>query len=177
MKCRYYLAPTLDSTHTISDDLHAIGVKDWYIHVFSKDEAGLQKEKIHSSNFLETSDALGGGLTGAIIGLVFGMLAALILRVAQPFGHDPSGFMYTIVVLAPAGFGLWEGALLRAKYGGRKISAFLDEIESGKYLFLIYTPESKGEAVREMMQEKHPDSEYVAVDEHFLDPLHAVEHQ
>lgn len=28
MKCLYYLAPTLASTRTISDDLHAIGVKD-----------------------------------------------------------------------------------------------------------------------------------------------------
>ena len=173
MKCIYYLAPTLDSTHTISDDLHAVGVKDWYIHVVSKDEAGLQKEKIHSSNYLETSDALSGALTGAIIGLLFGVLAALVLMVT-PFG---SGFVYAIVVLAPAGFGLWVGALLRSKYDSGKISAFHDDIEAGKYLFLIYTPESKGDAVRKMMQEQHPESEYVAVDEHFVDPLRAVKHK
>ena len=176
MKCIYYLAPTLDSTHTISDDLHAVGVKDWYIHVVSKDEAGLQKDKIHSSNYLETSDALGGAVTGAIIGLVFGVLAALVLMVSS-FGPNLSGFLYAIVVLAPAGFGLWEGALLRSKYDGRKIAAFHDDIEAGKYLFLIYTPESKGDAVRKMMQEKHPESEHVAVDEHFADPLRAVEHR
>ena len=174
MKCIYYLAPTLDSTHTISDDLHAVGVKDWYIHVVSKDEAGLQKEKIHSSNYLETSDALGGALTGAIIGLLFGVLAALVLMVAP---LNLSGFAYAIVVLAPAAFGLWEGALLRAKYDSGKIAAFHDDIEAGKYLFLIYTPESKGDAVRKMMQEKHPESEPVAEDEHFVDPLRAVKHK
>ena len=173
MKCIYYLAPTLDSTHTISDDLHAVGVKDWYIHVASKDEAGLQKEKIHSSNYLETSDALSGALTGAIIGLLFGVLAALFLMVS-PFG---SGFVYAIVVLAPAVFGLWVGAMLRSSYDGKKIDAFHDDLEAGKYLFLIYTPESMDDVVRKMMQEKHPESEHVAVDEHFLAPLRPVQHK
>ena len=51
MKCLYYLTPALNSAHTISDDLHAVGVKDFYIHVISKDEAGLQKKHIHSSNY------------------------------------------------------------------------------------------------------------------------------
>lgn len=62
MKCLYYLAPTLASTRTISDDLHAIGVKDWFIHVISNDEAGLKKERIHSSNYIETLDFLRTGL-------------------------------------------------------------------------------------------------------------------
>lgn len=62
MKCLYYLAPMLASTRTISDDLHAIGVKDWYIHVISNDEAGLKKERIHSSNYIETLDFLRTGL-------------------------------------------------------------------------------------------------------------------
>ena len=37
MKCLYYLAPTLASTRTISDDLYSVGVSDWYIHVISRD--------------------------------------------------------------------------------------------------------------------------------------------
>jgi len=53
MKCLYYLTSTLDSTRKITDDLHQAGIDDWFIHVLSKDEAGLKKEKIHSSNYLE----------------------------------------------------------------------------------------------------------------------------
>ena len=56
MKCLYYLAPTLDSTHGISDDLHEVGVKDFFVHVISRDEAGLKQQHIHSSNYLETLD-------------------------------------------------------------------------------------------------------------------------
>lgn len=65
MKCFYYLAPTLESTHQISDDLHDVGVRDWLLHVITKDEAGLKREHIHSSNYFETLDLVRGGLIGA----------------------------------------------------------------------------------------------------------------
>ena len=54
----YYLAPSLVSTHQISDDLHAAGVEDWLVHVISRDEAGLKRDKLNSSNWLETTDLL-----------------------------------------------------------------------------------------------------------------------
>ena len=176
MKCVYYLAPTLDSTHSISDDLHEIGVNDWRIHVVSKNEAGLKIERIHSSNYLETSDALAGALTGAIVGLIVGFLAALILSAALPPDQNLPGIVYALVIFFPAGFGLWIGALLRAKYDGAKITAFHDEIEAGKYLFLIYAPASERDAIRKMMQLKHPESEYAATDDHYLNPLREVSH-
>ena len=65
MKCMYYLAPTLDDTQRISDDLHEAGVNDWFLHVVSKDEAGLRREKLHSSNYLETLDVVRDGFIGA----------------------------------------------------------------------------------------------------------------
>ena len=79
MKCIYYLAPTLDSAHTISDDLHTVGVKNWYIHVISKDEAGLKKERIHSSNYIETLDFMRFGLIGAFSGFIIGVIGTVIL--------------------------------------------------------------------------------------------------
>lgn len=176
MKCIYFLAPTLDSTHSISDDLHDIGVNDWRIHVVSKDEAGLKKEHIHSSNYLETSDALAGAATGAVVGLVIGFFAALLLAVSLSPGQPLPAFTYVLITLFPAGFGLWIGALLRAKYEGKKIHAFHDEIEAGKYLFLIYAPEIKGDDIRRMMKIRHPESELVAVDDHYLNPLREVSH-
>lgn len=176
MKCVYYLAPTLDSTHSISDDLHEIGVKDWRIHVVSKNEAGLKKERIHSSNYLETSDALAGALTGAIVGLIIGFCAALVLSAALPSDQNLPGFAYALVIFFPAGFGLWVGALLRSKYDGAKTAAFHDEIEAGMYLFLIYAPDSERDAIRKMMKLKHPESKYAATDDHYLDPLREVSH-
>jgi hypothetical protein len=75
MKCKYYLSPSLVSTHQISDDLHDVGVEDWLLHVVSSDEEGLNKEKIHSSNWLETTDLLRDGFIGANFGFIAGALA------------------------------------------------------------------------------------------------------
>ena len=47
MKCLYFLAPTLASTHDVSEDLHQVGVEDFYLHVICKDESGLRKQHIH----------------------------------------------------------------------------------------------------------------------------------
>ena len=46
----YYLAPSLLSTHKIADDLKALGIAEWFVHVISKDEAGLKKEQLHSAD-------------------------------------------------------------------------------------------------------------------------------
>jgi hypothetical protein len=73
MRCLYYLAPTLESTHQITDDLHEAGVKDFFLHVIAKDESALEAEHIHSSNYLETLDILRDGFIGAAIGCLFGL--------------------------------------------------------------------------------------------------------
>ena len=93
MKCMYYLAPTLDETHRISDDLHDAGVNDWFLHVVSKDEAGLKKEKLHSSNYLETLDLIRDGFIGANIGFIVGVLGAALLMFTQPFGPNMPNFV------------------------------------------------------------------------------------
>ena len=80
MKCLYYLAPTLDSTHDISDDLHAVGVKDFFLHVISRDEAGLKKQHVHSSNYLETLGLIRHGFIGSAIGFLAGLIGVGLLR-------------------------------------------------------------------------------------------------
>ena len=174
MKCLYYLVPTLNSTHTISDDLHAIGVKDWYMHVISKDEAGLKKEHIHSSNYMETLDFVRTGLIGATIGLIVGGVGAVLAMVVQPLGPGLSGFAYLAIIVFATLFGAWAGGLYGIGAENQRLNAFHNDIEAGEYLFLIYARKSKIEAVDRMMREKHPESRHVATDVHFINPLRTV---
>jgi hypothetical protein len=171
MECLYYLAPTLDSTQTISDDLHAVGVNDWYLHVISKDEAGLRKERIHSSNYIETMDFMRAGFVGAWLGFIVGMIGALLLMATKPFGPETSGFIYLVVVIFTTLFGAWEGGLYGVATENRKLAQFHDEIESGKYLFLIYARKRQRDTVRAMMRVRHPESALVGTDEHFISPF------
>ena len=105
MKCLYFLSPDLVSTRRVSDDLHNAGIDDWFIHVVSKDEAGLQKERIHSSNWLETKDLLRDGFIGANIGFILGVLGAGLAMYLQPFGPDMPGFVYILIIAFATCFG------------------------------------------------------------------------
>ena len=174
MQCLYYLAPTLNSARIISDDLHAVGIKDWYLHVISKDEAGLKKERVHSSNYMETMDLIRAGLFGACLGFSIGVLGAFLIMAIKPFGPNVPAFIYIAFIMFATCFGAWEGGLYGIATENRKLAAFHDDIAAGKYLFLVYTRRDKIEAVREMMQLKHPGAQHVASDEHFIDPFSNV---
>lgn len=174
MKCLYFLSPDLVSTRRISDDLHDVGIDDWFIHVISKDEAGLKKERIHSSNWLETKDLLRDGFIGANIGFILGVIGAGLMMYFKPFGPDMSGIVYVLIIAFATCFGAWEGGLFGVATESRKLARFHDEVESGKYLILIYAQKGKGELVKQMMAERHPEAVHVATDRHFVNPFSIV---
>jgi hypothetical protein len=171
MKCLYYLAPTLDSTHVISDDLHEAGVKDFFLHVISRDEAGLQQQHIHSSNYLETLDVVRDGVIGGVLGFVVGLVGVALLDYFDPIGVEIPAFVYYALVGVATLFGAWEGGLIGVGIENRKLAKFHDDLEAGKYLILIYALKEQEAAVRKMMHESHPESELVAVDRHFINPF------
>jgi hypothetical protein len=171
MKCLYYLAPTLESTHDISDDLHAVGIRDFFVHVISRDEAGLKKQHIHSSNYLETLDVVRDGLIGGVLGFIVGLIGVALLRYFDPFGIEVPNLVYYALVGVATLFGTWEGGLVGIGVENRKIARFHDDIEAGKFLILIYALKEQEGAVRKMMKERHPESEFAAVDRHFVNPF------
>jgi hypothetical protein len=173
MKCLYYVAPTLKSTLDISDDLHAVGINDYFGHVVSRDESGRKQHHIHSSNYLETLDLIRDGLIGAVLGFLAGLLGVWALQYFDPLGpkiHVPMLVNYAIVVVVTL-FGAWEGGLIGIAAENKKIARFHDDLEAGKYLILIYVLMIKEPAVRAMMSERHPEAELAAVDRHFINPF------
>jgi hypothetical protein len=176
MKCLYYLAPTLKSTHDISDDLHEVGINDYFLHVVSRDESGLKQQHIHSSNYLETLDLIRDGLIGAVVGFLAGLLGVWALQYFQPLGpnvHVPS-FVYYLIVAVATLFGAWEGGLIGVASENKKLARFHDDLEAGKYLILIYALKAKEDTVRAMMRERHPEAELVAVDSHYINPFSSI---
>jgi hypothetical protein len=154
--------------------VRALGVDDSLLHVISKDEAGLQKEHVHSSNYLETLDLIRDGLLGAALGVIPGVIGVALLRYFQPFGPDVPRVVYLATVAVAILFGAWEGGLTGIASENRKLATFHDDIECGGYLILIYTPKDQEAAVREMMRSRHPGAELAAIDRHFINPFSAV---
>jgi hypothetical protein len=174
MKCLYYLTPTLESTQKISDDLHEAGVDDWFIHVISKDASGLKKEQIHSGNYIEKLDILRYGIIGMLIGFISGLIVAGIVMLTQPFGTEAKNIVYYGIVILLTCFGAWSGGLTGVASENRKITEFHSDIESGKYLILIYARKNMENVIKEMMKKKHPESTLEAVDENFYNPLSSL---
>lgn len=171
MKCLYYIAPSLPSTNDIADDLHKVGVKDFFVHVISRDEAGLKRQHVHSSNYLETLDVLRDGLLGGIVGLLVGVVGVWLLKRFDPIGIEiPSLVQYALVGVATL-FGAWEGGLIGVAVENHKLARFHDEVEAGKYLVLIYAFREQEDSVRRMMKERHPEARLAAVDRHFINPF------
>ena len=171
MKCLYYLTSTLDSARKISDDLHQSGIDDWFIHVLSKDDAGLKKDKIHSSNYLEQLDILRYFILGAFAGLAVGIIAAILVNITQLFGSNMPNIVYIAIIVFFTLFGTWEGGLAGIATENKKISLFRDDLESGGYLVLIYAKNVSEGMVKKVMESQHQEAELAAEDANFYNPL------
>src|SRR5271167_1272276 len=175
VKCIYFLTPTIASTDQVSADLHAVGVKDFYLHVISRDQAGLKRHQIHSSNYFETLDVLRDGFIGAALGFLIGLAGIGLLMYAKPFGeHVVPAFVYAILVGAATLFGAWEGGLVGIDSEHKKLEKFHDDLVAGKYLILVYVRKHREQTVLNMMREKHPDAQLVAIDSHYVNPFSSV---
>ncbi len=175
MKCMYYLAPNLISTHQISDNLREAGVEDWCVHIISKDEEGIKRDKLHSSNWLETTDLLRDGFIGAGFGFMAGIFLAFLLMYFQPLGPNVPYIAALLLIIVATLFGAWLGGLIGIDSVNHKLQRFLKEIEAGQLLILIYVRKGHGDSVKTMMRERHPQTRHVATDRHFINPFSDVE--
>lgn len=176
MRSLYFLAPTLSSTHDVTDDLHDVGVKDFYLHVISKNEAGLKQQQIHSSNYLETLNLVRDGFIGGIAGLIVGVAGVGLLMYLDPFGPNVQvpTFVYLLLVGVATLFGAWEGGLMGVDNENSKLAKFHDDIAAGKYLILVYVRKAQEATVRDMMKARHPEAQLVGIDRHLINPFSSV---
>jgi hypothetical protein len=175
MKCIYFLAPTLSSTHQVCADLHSVGVKDFFLHVICRDGHGLKRHQIQSSNYFETLDIVRDGFIGATAGFLIGLAGIGLLMYWKPFGtYEVPAFVYAVLVGAATLFGTWEGGLVGIDSEHKKLAKFHDDLVAGKFLMLVYVRKHRESAVRKMMQDRHPDAELVAIDSHYVNPFSNV---
>lgn len=175
MKCLYFLSNNIDITHKISDDLHDVGVNDWFVHIISKDDTEVKKHKLHSGNYIEQLDLMRDGIIGAVVGFLVGISTVGYLVYDNTFPPEVPGITYYFIVIVLTMFGAWEGGLTGVASESKKLSAFRKDLDAGKYLILVYARVHQEETINAMMRRKHPGTRLVGCDSGFFNPLSSVQ--
>jgi hypothetical protein len=147
----FYMSDSLEVAEKASQQLHAAGVTDWNFHVVSTDEAGLYQRHLHGAAPWHKRDILRSGERGAILGLCFGVLVALLALISSssPLLQHPLTAVSICVVCTL--FGTWVGGLLGLNTEHYQLARFHDAIAAGKYLIMVDTRKSRLDLVKQQM--------------------------
>ncbi len=160
MRRIYFLAPNIEVTHKIVDELRKLGLEDRHIHVLAKRDTPL--EDLPEANEFQKTDFIPAIERGAALGASTGLLAGLIsLRCA---GYAIAGGP----VLGILFFGATIGAMMRGlaglQVGNSKIKKYEEAIERGALLVMIDIARERIEEISKMITKHHPAAEFEGIE-------------
>lgn len=161
MKRLYFITQSLDSAEAISEDVHKMGVKNWNFHVMSRNEAGLYKRHIHSSNIYHDNNVLRQAERGGLIGALLGAVLVVISQLTPAIELNLLATMGLIFFLMFTGS--WFGGFIGIHQENYKVSKFHDALDLGKFLVMIDVKADNMHLVEDMMVEKHSEAQHGGV--------------
>ncbi|MFE8072406.1 hypothetical protein QQM79_15215 [Marinobacteraceae bacterium S3BR75-40.1] len=169
MKRLFYLAPSIDSVEAISNDLHEHGVKDWRIHIVSKDEAGLYTHRLHGAGMTDKTDfvryAERGAMAGGIFGICFLIPLAMSGVVALPGPAWVALFLFLMLI------GGWIGGIGGISSRNYKVRRYDAAIDRGEHLVMVDASRKDIETTKQLMEKNHPEARLQSVDSRFNNPF------
>jgi hypothetical protein len=155
MKRHFYISDDLDDLDRIEVELEASGVHKPQIHVFSKDDTGVDShDHLHNMESVFKNDVVHGTINGAWIGLA---IAALVLIITSFNGWADSytwmPFIFLSIVLL--GFGAWVGGLYGIQEPHKDFRRFETQLRQGKHVFIVDVDPDQ-EASLDRVVENHP---------------------
>jgi hypothetical protein len=166
----------MDSTESISKDLHEAGITDWNFHVMSKDhESGLYRRHIHSANVIHKSDVIHSAERGLFFGFLVGLFFAWLLSIQSVFGGEASTLALFLTVVFCTMFGAWYGGFIGIQSENYKLKGFHDKLEAGYYLIMVDVEVDQHSLVFDLMKSKHPEAEYCASGSSMIMPFEQPE--
>jgi hypothetical protein len=163
MKRIYFLAPDIEITKAIVDDLLLARLEERHIHVLAKRDTPL--ENLPEASFLEKTDFIPALEQGLAVGGLTGMLAGLV-AIALPTGLVLGGGAVLAVSLAGAGIGAWLSSMIGISIGNRRIQQFEGAVERGELLVMVDVPKDRVEEIEEIIRKHHPEAECEGTEPH-----------
>jgi hypothetical protein len=163
MKRIYFLAPNVDTTKKIVDDLRCARVEDRHIHVLAKRDTPL--DDMPEASVMEKTDFIPALEQGLALGGATGLLAGLV-AVALPTGLVVGGGAVLGIALAGAGIGGWLSSMVGMSAGNRRIEQFQEAIEKGKVMVMVDVPRDRVEGIEAIIRKHHPEAECEGTEPH-----------
>jgi hypothetical protein len=152
----YFLAPNIQTTHKIVEELQDEGIDDQHIHILAKRDTPL--EGLPEAGMTIKSDFLPALERGVALGGTTGLLAGLIgLRFA---GFAIAGGPVLAIIIAGATIGSLMGGLVGMNVGNTRLKKFEDAIEQGEFLILIDIPRERIETIKQLVKKHHSEAEF-----------------
>lgn len=160
MKRIYFLAPTIEITHKIVDELQSEGIEERHIHILAKRDTPL--EGLPEAGVSIKTDFLPAVERGVALGGTTGLLAGLIgLRFA---GFAIAGGPVLAAIMAGATIGSMMGGLAGMNSGNSRLKKFETAIEQGELLVLVDIPQERIEVIKNLVIKHHPDAEFEGIE-------------
>lgn len=136
MKRLYYISDDLDDLAKIEQELETAGLSKPQIHLFSRDDAGVERRNLHNVQDFMKRDVVHSALWGSLIGFVG---AILVLLTAHFSGIAASVHWAPFILLALVilGFCTWEGGLFGMHTPHHELRNFETAIREGKHLLFV----------------------------------------
>lgn len=161
MKRIYFLAPNIETTRNIVDDLLLARVEERHIHILAK--RGTPLENLPEATFLQKTDFIPALEQGITIGGMSGILAGVV-ALALPTGPVLGGGAMLALPLLGAGVGAWASSLIGASIGNRRLRDYEDAIERGEFLIMVDVPKARVEEIEELIKKHYPEAECEGVE-------------
>ncbi|MCK9605569.1 MAG: DUF1269 domain-containing protein [Methylomonas sp.] len=160
MRRIYFLAPDIETTHKIVDELRAEGIEDRYIHVLAKRDTPL--EDMPEASIFEKTDFIPAVERGAALGATTGLLAGLVgLRFA---GFAIAGGPVLGVLIYGATIGAMMSGLAGLQVSNSRVKDYADAIERGEFLVMIDIAKERIDAIRQSIAKHYPSAEFEGIE-------------
>lgn len=160
MRRIYFLAPNIETTHKIVDELRSEGIEDRHIHILAKRDTPL--EDMPEASVFEKTDFIPAMERGAALGATTGLLAGLVgLRVA---GFAIAGGPVLGLLFFGATIGTMMSGLAGLQVGNSKVKQYEEAIEKGELLVMVDIAKERIDEISKVIIKHHPNAEFEGIE-------------
>lgn len=152
----YFLSPSPESVHAITDELRSLDIPQEHIHVIGSYRYEL--DDLPQATLLEKTDLVRGLEWGVGVGGSAGLLGGVLAVTFPPAGLVLGGGAILMGALVGAGFGALVSGLVASDQPNHDLEAFENSIANGEILVLVDVPFKRVDEIKNVIIKHHPEA-------------------